>query len=189
MNRTYTKEEFVEQAHRIKAIVPDVTISTDIIVGFPGETHEEYLETREVMETVQFDFVFSFIYSPRKYTKAFAMGDPVPMAEKQSRLEGLQKRQIEICVERNKRHIGKKLPVLVEKILANGTLLARTSGNIRVFLSGPSTLIGKFCLVEVTKAHAAQIEATYIAPYQITHYGDTEAGQALPEESEKNMAA
>ncbi len=170
MNRTYTKEEFIEQANRIKAIVPDVTISTDIIVGFPGETHEEYLETREVMEEVKFDFVFSFIYSRRKYTKAFAMGDPIPMKEKQSRLQALQKRQIEICVERNQRHIGKQLVVLVEKVFDNGTLLARNSGNIRVFMNGDASLVGTFCIVTVTAAHAAQVEAEYQAPYSITNY-------------------
>lgn len=158
MNRTYTVEKFMEQVGEIRTRLPHATITTDIIVGFPSETHEEYLGTRAVMEAVRFDHIFSFIYSPRKYTKAFVMGDDVPEAEKSARLEELQKRQQIICLEQNKRMCGKTFRVLVEQKVSEG-LLARTEGNVRVLLQGDSELIGKFVDVLVTEAHVADVRA------------------------------
>lgn len=157
MGRTYTKEEYLAQIANIRRILPHATISTDIIVGFPGETHEEYMETREVQELVKFDLVFSFIYSRRKYTKAYAMGDPCPMEEKSARLTGLQDRQKEICLEQNQSYIGKNLRVLVEKRATSGRLLARTAGNQRVFLHGDDALIGQFITVAITDAGPADL--------------------------------
>lgn len=152
MNRTYTREEYCAQIDTIREILPEATITSDIIVGFPGETDAEYQETREVMEYVKFDQVFSFIYSRRKYTRAYAMGDGCPAEEKQSRLEGLQSRQKEICLERNRGYIGKKLRVLVEKKAGDGKLLARSSGNQRVILSGDEALVGTFVTVSIADA-------------------------------------
>lgn len=161
MNRTYTKEEYLAQVDNIRRILPGATITTDIIVGFPGETHEEYLETREVMELVRFDLIFSFIYSRRKYTKAYGMGDPCPPEEKQARLEGLQARHREIGGEQNKKHIGTTMRVLVEKRGAGDKLLARTSGNHRVFFDGPDALIGTFTQVIITDAGVAELRGTH----------------------------
>ncbi len=107
MNRTYTIEKYMEQIGWIREKLPNATITTDIIVGFPGETQEDYLQTREIMEKVRYDLVYSFIYSPRKYTKAAQLPDDCLESEKIKRLQELQKRQIEICFERNSLNIGK----------------------------------------------------------------------------------
>lgn len=168
MERTYTKEEYLAQVDNIRRILPHATITTDIIVGFPGETHEEYLETREVQELVKFDAVFSFIYSRRKYTKAYKMGDPCPMEEKSARLTGLQERQKEICLVQNQAYIGKKMRVLVEKRATSGRLLARTAGNHRVFLHGGDELIGSFITVEITDAGPADLRGTHHAPTAVS---------------------
>jgi len=157
MNRTYTKKEYLEAVAQIRHILPHATITTDIIVGFPGETHEEYLETREVMELVKFDLVFSFIYSRRKYTKAYKMGDTCSEEEKSARLEALQKRQKEICLEQNATYIGQKMRVLVEKRTSSGKLLARSHGNHRVVFEGSDVCIGTFCVVRVTGAGPAEL--------------------------------
>jgi tRNA-2-methylthio-N6-dimethylallyladenosine synthase len=157
MNRTYTQEEYIAQVELIRALVPNVTITTDIIVGFPGETHEEYLETRAVMEKVGFDLVYSFVYSRRKYTKAYTMGDTCSEEEKAERLSALQERQREIGVQRNQEYIGKNLRVLVEKRSTSGKLLARSSGNHRVVFDGDDLLIGSFVHVYITEAGLADL--------------------------------
>jgi tRNA-2-methylthio-N6-dimethylallyladenosine synthase len=167
MNRTYTKEEFLSQSELIRQIVPDVSITTDIIVGFPGETHEEYLETREVMEKIKFDAAFSFIYSRRKYTKAYAMGDTCSEAEKAERLTGLQTRQREICAEQNARYLNKTVRALVEKRATRGKLLARSAGNLRVFFDGDDSLIGTFVNVHITQIGQADIRGHLVTSEKV----------------------
>ena len=157
MNRTYDVEKYMEQVGWIKDILPHATISTDIIVGFPGETEEDYLETRRVMENVNYDLVFSFIYSPRKYTKAALMEDNCSLEEKTRRLEVLQKRQVDICFAQNSLNIGKTLKTLVEKRLTNGKLLARTEGNIRVLFEGKDELIGRFVKLKIEDAGSVNL--------------------------------
>jgi tRNA-2-methylthio-N6-dimethylallyladenosine synthase len=149
MNRNYTSKEFLDKIKWAKDLMPDVAITTDIIVGFPGETEEDYLETRKIMELVKFDQIYSFIYSRRKFTKAFNLEDNCPTSEKARRLSELQKRQREISLELNRKNIGKTLKVLVEKQLEPGKLLCRTEGNARVFIHGGSDLIGRFLDVTI----------------------------------------
>lgn len=160
MKRNYTAEYYLEQIKWLRDRMPDATISTDIIVGFPGETEEDYQKTRELMEAVKFDIIYSFIYSVRRYTGASKKVDNCPPEVKAKRLEDLQARQIEICVERNGRHIGKKMKTLVEKRLTNGKLLARTTGNMRVLLDGGDDLIGQFVDVMVDDAGPANLLAS-----------------------------
>ena len=115
MNRTYTKEGFIELAEKIRAFLPGVGISTDIIVGFPGETEEEFNETLEVMRKVKFDSAFTFKYSPRKGTKAVEYDDQLEEDEKQRRLTKvieLQKFNTEL---RNQSYLNKVVDVLIEK--------------------------------------------------------------------------
>lgn len=163
MRRNYTREQYLEQIAWLRERMPNAVISTDIIVGFPGETEEDYRLTRDLMELVKFDFIFSFVYSPRRYTRAANMKDDCPITVKQQRLEDLQKRQIEICLERNSAWVGKKMKTLVEKRLSNGKLLARTEGNLRVVFDGPSEIIGNFVTVMIDRAAPAQLEATLIS--------------------------
>jgi len=162
MNRNYTAAQYLEKIAWVRELLPGATLSTDIIVGFPGETEEDYQATRQIMEQVTFDIIYSFIYSPRKYTKAFSMEDNVTRAEKTVRLEALQKRQIEICLERNSLNIGKTLHALVEKRLTNDKLLARTEGNVRVLFQGNDELIGTFVKLHVTHAGPVNLEATLV---------------------------
>ncbi len=161
MVRTYTVEKYLEQIGWIREILPSATISTDIIVGFPGETEDDYMQTRNVMEVVKFDNIFSFIYSPRKYTKAALLKDDCSKDLKLKRLNALQKRNVEICFERNNKHVNKILKSLVEKRLANGKLLARTQGNHRVLFDGDEKLIGSFVSLKIEKAGAVNLVGVF----------------------------
>lgn len=178
MRRTYTVEQYLEQIGWLRDRMPDAVISTDIIVGFPGETEEEYLETRKLMEIVKFDFVYSFIYSPRRYTRAFKMEDPIAKEVKARWLTDLQDRQKDICLEKNQRHVGKVLKTLVEKRLANGKLLARTEGSIRVIFDGADELIGTFVPLKISKASPANLFGE-----TVLNYLDTASRRSYSKES------
>ena len=115
MNRTYTHREFIDLVKSTRKYIPDCSISTDIIVGFPGETEEEFLDTLQVMEEVIFDRAFMFKYSSRPGTKAAEYTDQINEAIKQNRLERLIKLQQSHTLKANLRHVGKVLKVLVEK--------------------------------------------------------------------------
>jgi len=114
MNRTYTQEHYLKLVDMIRQFVPDMGISTDIIVGFPGESDADYRETLKVMNYVKFDSAYTFKYSPRPYTKAWKMGDSVSEAEKSARLTELINLQKAHTLERYRAMIGKKVNVLVE---------------------------------------------------------------------------
>ena len=115
MNRTYTKEEFLNLVDMIRTYIPDCGLSTDIIVGFPGETEEEFQETLEVISKVKFDTAFMFNYSSRPGTKAAGYDDHVPEKEKQRRLESVINLQRKHTSVRNNKYINKVELVLVEK--------------------------------------------------------------------------
>lgn len=162
MKRTYTVDRYMEIVEWIRQELPKATITTDIIVGFPGETQEEYEGTRKVMERVRYDLIYSFIYSRRKYTPAYNMGDPTPHEVKQERLSGLQKRHLEVAHENNKKYIGTAQRVLIEKRLTSGKLQARTSGNHRVQLDGEDDRIGTFSSVMITGAGSAHLDGEFV---------------------------
>ncbi|MFQ6674260.1 MAG: tRNA (N6-isopentenyl adenosine(37)-C2)-methylthiotransferase MiaB, partial [Fidelibacterota bacterium] len=115
MNRTYTRTEYLSLVGRIREILPGCAITTDIIVGFPGESRRAFEETLEVMERIKFDSAFTFKYSPRPGTKAAEYSDQVQEQEKQDRLEKLLTLQRKHTLLNNKREIGRILKVLVEK--------------------------------------------------------------------------
>ena len=115
MNRTYTKEHFLKLVDKIRSFLPHVGITTDIIVGFPGETDEEFEETLEVMNKVKFDSAFTFKYSPRKGTKAFEYEDQLSENEKQNRLVKVIELQKSITEHRNQFYVGNVVDVLIEK--------------------------------------------------------------------------
>lgn len=163
MNRNYTSAEFLEKIGWIKELMPDAGITTDIIVGFPGETEQDYLATREIMEKVQFDQIYSFVYSKRKFTKAYNIPDDCPQEEKARRLSELQMRQREISLAQNKKNIGKTLKVLVEKELEPGKLLARTEGNARVLITGNNAnLVGSFVDVKIESTTVVNMSGTLV---------------------------
>ena len=115
MNRTYTRDHFIEQSHRIREILPNCGLSTDIIVGFPGETNTEFEKTLYVMNEVKFDSAFTFKYSPRSGTKAHEYSDQLSEIDKQDRLQKVIELQKKHTIIRNKDLIGNIERVLVEK--------------------------------------------------------------------------
>jgi len=115
MNRTYSRDHFIERSHRIREILPNCGLSTDIIVGFPGETNSEFEKTLDVMNEVKFDSAFTFKYSPRSGTKAHEYSDQLSEIEKQARLEKVIQLQKKHTIIRNKDMIGNIERVLVEK--------------------------------------------------------------------------
>ena len=153
MNRKYTKEQYLELVDRIKSKIPDVSFSTDIIVGFPGETAEEFEDTMDVVNKVKFEQIFMFIYSKRESTPAAEMEDGITYEEKVERLEILKKKFEEITNEKNEKMIGQVYEILIEgKSKTNDKLYTgRTLNNKVVIFDADETLVGKIVNVEITK--------------------------------------
>ena len=154
MNRKYTKEQFLELALKLKQI-PDVSLSTDIIVGFPNETEEEFQDTLDVVKKVEFDQIYMFIYSKRNGTVAAKMEDKVSYEEKVERLERLKKLYEEILPKLNEKMVGKEYKLLVEgKSKTNDELYTgRTSQNKVVIFQADESLIGKVVNVKIDSQH------------------------------------
>ena len=154
MNRKYTKEQYLELALKLKQI-PDVSLSTDIIVGFPNETEEEFQDTLDVVKKVEFDQIYMFIYSKRNGTVAAKMEDKVTYEEKVDRLERLKKLYEEILPKLNEKMVGKEYKLLVEgKSKTNDELYTgRTSQNKVVIFQADESFIGKVVNVKIDSQH------------------------------------
>lgn len=153
MNRHYDRESYLDEVRRLKALIPDIVLTSDIIVGFPGETHDEFEETLSLLEEVRFDSLFTFIFSPRVGTPAAKMDDPVPMEEKKKWFQRLLDTQNRISVEKHKEYIGRILPVLVEEenpADAVNNLNCRTDGWRLVHVPGDVSLLGQRKKVKIT---------------------------------------
>jgi tRNA-2-methylthio-N6-dimethylallyladenosine synthase len=165
MRRTYGRERYLALVERLRAAIPDLALSTDIIVGFPGETEGDFRETLEVVEEVRFDGAFTFIYSPRSGTEAAAMPDQVPEEVKHERLERLVEVVQRVAGERNRERIGRVEEVLVEgpSRTEPSLLRGRTRRNTTVnFLGGAAA--GELVQVRIdgatsTTLHGTQVEA------------------------------
>ena len=153
MNRHYTREKYLDIVNYAKSKIPDVSLTSDVIVGFPGETREDFEQTLSLIREVGFTSLFTFIFSPRKGTPAAAMDDPVSDEEKGSWFRELLAVQEEIAAERCSSMVGRIEKVLVEeKSKTEGRLCGRTSGNIIVEFDGDDSLIGDFRNVKITQA-------------------------------------
>ena len=155
MNRTYTKKEFLDLVDTIRTIIPDVSLTTDIIAGFCGETEEDFQETIEVMKEVEFDSAFIFKYSQRKNTIAWRkFEDDVPEEVKTERVVRLNELQREISKKRNQAEIGKVYEVLIEAPSKKNPdqWLGRTDQNNGVVFSAPEHRPGDFVTVKITNA-------------------------------------
>ena len=141
----------MSKAAKIRELCPEATISTDVIVGFPGESGEEFLETMEVVEKVGFEFMFSFAYSPRPLTKAAEMENQIDDEIKKMRLAALQDFQIKIQERAHKDQIGKIYAVLVENN-ENGVYFGKTSNNFGVKLECDTDLMGQIVCVKIIEA-------------------------------------
>ena len=145
MNRKYTKEQYLELADKIKAAIPEISLTTDIIVGFPGETEEDFLETMDVVRRVRYDSAFTFIYSKRTGTPAASMEDQVPEDVVKDRFDRLLKEVQKISSEVSGRDVHTVQKVLVESIddHQEGYVTGRMDNNTIVHFPGDESLIGK----------------------------------------------
>ena len=154
MNRHYTKESYLELVDKIRAKNPDIALTTDIIVGFPGETEEDFADTMDVVEKVQYDSAFTFIYSKRTGTPAAAMEDQVPEEVVKERFDRLLERVQQIAAVHAGKDVGKVVEVLVEE--QNGQdaslMTGRTSQNYVVHFPGETCLIGKIIPVKLIES-------------------------------------
>lgn len=153
MNRGYTREKYLELVEYAKEKIPDLSLTSDVIVGFPGETYEEFLDTVDLIQRVGFTSLYTFIYSPRVGTRAAKMPDPVPAEEKSKWFAQLCKAQEQIAARRCAAMVGTTQRVLVEDRNPKTELLTgRTDGNIIVDFPGEESLIGSFQNVRITSA-------------------------------------
>ena len=153
MKRRYTAEDYLKIIKKIKAARPDISLSSDFIIGFPGETDKDYEDTMSLIEEVGYDTSFSFIYSPRPGTPASDLVDDVPMDVKKARLARLQKVIVDNAAAISQSMVGTKQRILVDREARKGDQMSgRTENNRVVNFDGPESLIGNFVDVEITEA-------------------------------------
>lgn len=154
MNRGYTVADYLGKVERLKAVCPDIRLTTDLIVGFPGETEEDFLGTLQLVETLRYSDAYTFLYSPRPGTAAAELPDDTPREVRQERFERLLKLQNRISEEAWQEDVGKTLEVLVEGTSrqGEGQLFGRSSWNRIVNFSGPTELVGRMVQVRVTRS-------------------------------------
>ncbi|MGM0426501.1 MAG: tRNA (N6-isopentenyl adenosine(37)-C2)-methylthiotransferase MiaB [Thermodesulfobacteriota bacterium] len=149
MRRGYTREYYLALIRKLREAIPHIAITSDVMVGFPGETDEDFHSTLDLIERVRFDSLFSFKYSDRKGTKAENMGNKLQEAEKGARLATLQNIQKRITLQKNRCLIGKRVQVLVEGVSKKGELTGRTITNKVVNLKGDISSIGYLINVNI----------------------------------------
>ena len=155
MRRGYTHEAYLEKIDCVRRLIPDISLSTDIIVGFPGETEEDFEQTVSLMREVEYDNAYIFKYSPRPGTDAAAWVDDVPREVKEERNQILLALQDEMSLTRYRRFEGQAIGVLIEGPGKHaGQLFGRTRGNHGVILDGPASWVGMTLPARVTRATA-----------------------------------
>jgi tRNA-2-methylthio-N6-dimethylallyladenosine synthase len=166
MSRKYTRESYLELVRKIKKAIPGVALSTDIIVGFPGETEEQFEETMSLVREVEFASAFTFIYSPREGTPAASMEDNVPPEVKKERLLRLNELVAELSRKDNEKLRGKTVEVLVEGVSKNNPefLSGRTRTNKLVHFKGPNSLTGQFVDVAITEVQTWLLKGEIATP-------------------------
>lgn len=154
MNRNYTREAYLSLIRYMRERMPDITITSDIIVGFPGETEEDFEDTLSILREVKYDMVYSFIYSKRRGTPAAQMENQVPDEVKSGRMTRLLARQNEISLEKNLPLVGRTLRVLVEGRSKTNPerFTGRTQGNKIVLFDGDDGMTGRFADIRITRA-------------------------------------
>lgn len=155
MNRRYTRESYLELIEYMRKKMPDIAISSDIIVGFPGETEEDFAATLDAVERAQFDFIYSFIYSPRKGTPAAEMPDDIPHDVKTERFARLLELQNAISLSKNREFVGTRQRALIEgRSKTDPDVFSGRTSHARLvhFKGGDDSLTGKFAWLEITGA-------------------------------------
>src|SRR5690554_2466942 len=164
MNRKYTKEEYLEKVAKLRKLIPDISLTTDIIVGFPQETEEDFMETLDLIEKAEFEGAFTFIFSPREGTPASKFKDDTPEEEKKERLQRLNKVINEGYARGNKRFVGETVKVLVNGVSAKNedVLTGYTPYNKVVNFPGSKDLIGKIIDVKIDKAYTWHLKGVIV---------------------------
>lgn len=164
MNRKYTRESYLDKINKIKALDMDIAISTDIIVGFPGESDEDFEDTLDLIRSVEYDSIFSFLYSPREGTPAAKREDQVPHEVKMNRFNRLMDLTNEIAYKKNLKLKDKIVKVLVDEVSKNNPefLSGRTDGFKTVNFPGDPNLIGKIVDVEIEKVGTFSLDGRLI---------------------------
>ena len=154
MPRGYTQEHYLGLIQSLRARIPDIVLTSDVIVGFPGETTQEFEDTLKVLEAVEFDALFTFLYSPRKGTPAAELPDPMPKEEKAANFQRLVDLQNAISARKQAAYVGKSLRCLVDVCSDDPrhNLNARTAGGRLVHFSGDEALLGQFVDLKITGA-------------------------------------
>ncbi|HPP31108.1 MAG TPA: tRNA (N6-isopentenyl adenosine(37)-C2)-methylthiotransferase MiaB [Soehngenia sp.] len=164
MNRKYTKEEYLEKIYKIREYIPDIAITTDIIVGFPGETEEDFEETLDLVKSAKFDSAFTFLYSIREGTNAAKMSNQIPDEIKHDRFQRLLDVLYPIGLESNKKLINTIQRVLVEETSKSdeNVLSGRTETNKLVHFKGNNNIIGQIVDVKITDAKTFTLEGIIV---------------------------
>ena len=164
MNRRYTKEQFLSLVQKMQRMIPDVVFSTDIIVGFPGETEEDFEDTLDVVRKVHFEQVYMFIYSRRVGTRADRMENQIPEEIKHKRFDRLKELVESQIEENNRKYIGTKQKVLVEGFSKTNTnvLTGRTDSNKVVNFEGGKELIGNVVELEIVSEHMWYLKGMFL---------------------------
>ncbi|MFA5542346.1 MAG: tRNA (N6-isopentenyl adenosine(37)-C2)-methylthiotransferase MiaB [Bacilli bacterium] len=164
MNRKYTKESYIDKINELKKHVPDISITTDIIVGFPGETDDDFEETLNLVKEVDYEGAFTFIFSPREGTPASKFEDNTPNDVKKQRLQTLNKLVNEGYAKGNKRFEGRVVEVLVDGVSSKNEaiLTGYTSHNKVVNFEGTKNLIGKIVEVKIEKAYSWHLKGSLV---------------------------
>ena len=165
MNRRYTLEKYMSVVNRLRAVRPDIALSSDIIVGFPGETDEDFEDTMQALDEIRFDSVYSFIYSPRKGTPAAEMEGQIPPDVASARFTRLLERQADISREKNVPLEGKTLRVLADGPSKNDAAVfsGRTDAGKLVHFIGNADMIGKFIKVRIDRAESFALHGTVVS--------------------------
>ena len=166
MNRGYTREAYLSKIAALRQACPDLALTTDLIVGFPGETEADFNQTLDLMRTAKFDQSFSFKYSPRPQTRAATFPDQVPEDRKTERLMQLQALQAELTLQSHARLVGQEQEVLVEGLSKRSPeeLCGRLRSNQVVNFIGPRELLGCLTRVTITEAHPHSLKGRWAQP-------------------------
>lgn len=164
MNREYTYREYVRRVEALRKAIPDVALTTDLIVGFPGETEEDFLQTLRALEEIQYDNAYVFKYSKRPNTPALTLDSHVLEEVKSERLQRLLAIQKEIAITKNRAHVGKEVELLVEGRSKTNQerLTGRTRTNGVVNFDGPEILVGSLVQVRIVQAKSSSLEGKLV---------------------------
>ncbi|RJR41423.1 MAG: tRNA (N6-isopentenyl adenosine(37)-C2)-methylthiotransferase MiaB [Desulfobacteraceae bacterium] len=165
MNRGYTREQYMDRVKELREVVPSIAITSDVMVGFPGETEEDFQETMDLIRKIEFDNLYSFKYSDREKTRSSTMSGKIDEAEKSRRLALLQKLQKEITVRKNRSFKGSVVDVLVEGISRRGNqLTGKTESGRIVNFRAASELLGHIVKVTVKESSANSLRGEWLDP-------------------------